>query len=185
MLYVVKKELKCDELRMAAFNNMAAVYANEQNWEECKNQCTQVIVLKNDEKNTKALFRRAKAYRHLGLHELACCDLVKAQELTGTSDPTIEAEMKLLKKDIKNADNAFLQSMRQGMKKAQSKKKKGVTQSQSQPQNQTPQEKTASQTDEQTQDHPSQQKDTTNNDNIPDKIKSDDFNQTTSQEAEK
>merc|ERR1712048_773055 len=44
---------KTDELRLTAFNNMAAVYAKMGKWDDFKDKCTRV--LKHDEKNTKAL----------------------------------------------------------------------------------------------------------------------------------
>jgi len=116
-------EVKCDELRLSAFNNMAAVYAKMKNWEDCKEKCTQV--LKHDPDNVKALFRRGKAYRLMGLYDLARADLTKAYTLMGGKDKAIEAEFKLLDKEYKNADQAFLQKMHKAMKKdAELKKKK-------------------------------------------------------------
>ncbi|ETO06361.1 hypothetical protein RFI_31041 [Reticulomyxa filosa] len=82
-----------------------------------------LFVLKHDAKNVKALFRRAKAYRHLGLFELALADLNKVQELIG-KDSTIEEELKLLKKDERNADKAFYLQMQKAMQKNTELKKK-------------------------------------------------------------
>lgn len=116
-------EKKTDELRLAAFNNMGAVYAKINNWEACKEKCCQV--LKHDGKNVKALFRRAKAYRHLNLFDLALADLKKMQELTGEKNPTVEEELKLLKKDEKKVERAFEQQMHKGMmRNAQLQKQK-------------------------------------------------------------
>ncbi len=37
-----KKEEKTDQLRITAFNNIAAVYARQEKWDECKEKCTRV-----------------------------------------------------------------------------------------------------------------------------------------------
>ncbi|ETO17080.1 hypothetical protein RFI_20251 [Reticulomyxa filosa] len=123
-IFIIRtKEIKCDELRLVAFNNMAAAHSNLNNWEECVESCCQV--LKHDDKNVKALFRRAKAYRHLSLHELARTDLIKTQELMGGKDKAVEKELKLLEKDEKSSDRAFFQKMQKAMKKdAELKKRK-------------------------------------------------------------
>merc|ERR1719410_3238215 len=82
---------RTDELRLTAFNNMAAVYAKMGKWEDCKEKCTRV--LKHDEKNMKALFRRGLAFRKLNSYELARADLIKAKEvLGGKEDKAIERE---------------------------------------------------------------------------------------------
>jgi len=114
---------KTDELRLTAFNNMAAVYAKMQKWDDCKDKCTRV--LKHDDKNTKALFRRGMAHRKLNLYELARADLEKAKKiLDNKTDAAIQRELKLLEKDEKNADKAFYASMKKQMQKAKKKKKK-------------------------------------------------------------
>merc|ERR1719229_2066688 len=114
---------KTDELRLTPFNNMAAVYSKMGKWEDCKEKCSRV--LKHDEKNMKALFRRGLAFRKLNSYELARADLIKAKEvLGGKEDKAIERELKLLDKDEKNADKAFYAKMRKQMQKAQKKKKK-------------------------------------------------------------
>merc|ERR1712113_1209047 len=80
---------KTDELRLQAFNNMAAVYAKMNKWDDCKEKCSRV--LKVDDKNTKALFRRGMAHRKLNLYELARADLEKAKEIIGDKkDAAIE-----------------------------------------------------------------------------------------------
>merc|ERR1712003_418664 len=80
---------KTDELRLTAFNNMAAVYAKMGNWTDCKDKCTRV--LKHDENNTKALFRRGMAHRRLNAYELSRADLMKAKKiLNNKSDAAIE-----------------------------------------------------------------------------------------------
>merc|ERR1719445_2320745 len=99
-------QVQTDQLRLTAFNNMAAVYSKMGKWDEAKEKCTRV--LKHDEKNTKALFRRGMAYRKLNLYELARADLIKAKNiLNNKSDAAIERELKLLDKDEKSADKAF------------------------------------------------------------------------------
>merc|ERR1712173_188232 len=114
---------KTDELRLTAFNNMAAVYSKMGKWEDCKEKCTRV--LKHDDKNTKALFRRGMAFRKLNLYELARVDLMKAKEvLGGKEDKAIARELKLLDKDEKSADKAFYAKMRKQMKLQQQKKNK-------------------------------------------------------------
>merc|ERR1719297_402232 len=114
---------KTDELPLTAFNNMAAVYAKMGKWDDCKDKCTRV--LKHDEKNTKALFRRGMAHRKLNLYELARADLEKARELIGNAkDAAIARELKLLDKDEKGADKQFYANMKKQMQKAQRKKKK-------------------------------------------------------------
>eukprot|EP01084_Bolivina_argentea_P003303 6201_1 len=100
---------KTDELRLTAFNNMAAVYAKLGKWDDVKEKCTRV--LKHDDKNTKALFRRGMSYRKLNLYELARVDLEKAKEILNNSDAAIERELKLLSKDEKNADKEFMKKM--------------------------------------------------------------------------
>eukprot|EP00483_Globobulimina_turgida_P000743 UN00743 len=101
---------KTDELRLTAFNNMAAVYAKMNKWDDCKEKCTRV--LKVDDKNTKALFRRGMAHRKLNLYELARVDLEKAKGiLTNKKDAAIERELKLLNRDEKNADKEFYAKM--------------------------------------------------------------------------
>merc|ERR1712087_231186 len=113
---------KTDELRLTAFNNMAAVYAKMQKWDDCKDKCTRV--LKHDDKNTKALFRRGMAHRKLNLYELARADLEKAKKiLDNKTDPAIQRELKLLEKDEKSADKVFYAQMKKQMQKAQRKKK--------------------------------------------------------------
>merc|ERR1712083_768033 len=113
---------KTDELRLTAFNNMAAVYSKMGKWEDCKEKCTRV--LKHDEKNMKALFRRGMAFRKLNLYELARADLIKAKEVLGNKeDKAIQRELKLLDKDEKNADKAFYAKMKKQMQRAQKKKK--------------------------------------------------------------
>merc|ERR1712154_302822 len=111
-----------DQLRLTAFNNMAAVYSKMGRWDDCKEKCSRV--LKHDEKNTKALFRRGMAHRKLNLFELARADLEKAKELKGTTDKAIARELKLLDKDEKGADKQFYANMKKQMQKAQRKKKK-------------------------------------------------------------
>eukprot|EP00486_Rosalina_sp_Unknown_P000484 CAMPEP_0201565890 /NCGR_PEP_ID=MMETSP0190_2-20130828/5314_1 /ASSEMBLY_ACC=CAM_ASM_000263 /TAXON_ID=37353 /ORGANISM="Rosalina sp." /LENGTH=312 /DNA_ID=CAMNT_0047983903 /DNA_START=115 /DNA_END=1053 /DNA_ORIENTATION=+ len=113
---------KTDGLRLTAFNNMAAVYAKMGKWDDCKDKCTRV--LKHDDKNTKALFRRGMAQRKLNLYELARADLEKAKEIKGTKDPAIERELKLLSKDEKNADKEFYAKMKKQMQRAKKKKAK-------------------------------------------------------------
>merc|ERR1719445_1755475 len=113
---------KTDALRLTAFNNMAAVYSKMGKWDEAKEKCTRV--LKHDENNMKALFRRGMAYRKLNLYELARADLLKAKKAIGDkADKAIERELKLLDKDEKNADKAFYAKMKKQMQKAQKKKK--------------------------------------------------------------
>merc|ERR1719464_2127981 len=104
--------VKTDQLRLTAFNNMAAVYSKMGKWDEAKEKCSRV--LKHDEKNTKALFRRGVAHRKLNLFELARADLEKARELLGKdkSDAAIARELKLLDKDEKGADKLFYASMK-------------------------------------------------------------------------
>eukprot|EP01083_Nonionella_stella_P199180 730576_1 len=114
---------KTDALRLTAFNNMAAVYAKMNKWDDCKEKCSRV--LKVDDKNTKALFRRGMAHRKLNLYELARSDLEKAKNIIGNKkDAAIEREMKLLNKDEKNADKEFYAKMKKQMQKAQKQKAK-------------------------------------------------------------
>merc|ERR1719229_1039550 len=114
---------KTDLLRLTAFNNMAAVYSKMGRWDDAKEKCSRV--LKHDEKNTKALFRRGMAHRKLNLYELARADLIKAKNiLNNKSDAAIERELKLLEKDEKSADKAFYAKMKKQMKLQQQKKKK-------------------------------------------------------------
>jgi hypothetical protein len=119
-------QMKTDLLRLTAFNNISAVYAKKGNWEECKQKCTRV--LGHDDKNTKALFRRAKAYRNLGLYELARADFKKLQELIKTPMPAVTNELKLLARDEKSADKEFYAQMKKQMliakKKRLNKKRK-------------------------------------------------------------
>jgi len=125
---------KTDELRLTAFNNMAAVYAKLNKWDDCKDKCTRV--LKHDESNTKALFRRGMAHRKLNLYELSRADLIKAKNiLNNKSDAAIERELKLLDKDEKSADKAFYAKMKKQMKKAQAKKKQKKEQKKKQKEN--------------------------------------------------
>jgi len=70
---------EADILRLTAFNNMGMVFFKLGNYEDCKDKCTRV--LQQDDKNTKALYRRGAAYRKLNLYELARSDLLKAKEL--------------------------------------------------------------------------------------------------------
>ena len=82
-------------------------------------------VLKHDEQNTKALFRRGMAHRKLNLYELSRADLVKAKQiLNNKSDAAIERELKLLEKDEKSADKAFYAKMKKQMKMAEKQKQK-------------------------------------------------------------
>jgi len=114
---------KTDALRLDAFNNMAAVYAKMSKWDDCKEKCSRV--LKVDDKNRKALFRRGMAHRKLNLYELARADLDKAKEVLGDKkDAAIERELKLLEKDEKNADKVFYAKMKNQFKKAQKQKDK-------------------------------------------------------------
>merc|ERR1719410_1065938 len=95
---------KTDLLRLTAFNNMAAVYSKMGRWDDAKEKCSRV--LKHDEKNTKALFRRGMAHRKLNLYELARADLEKARELIGNAkDAAIARQLKLLEKDEKQHAN--------------------------------------------------------------------------------
>merc|ERR1719297_545855 len=112
---------KTDELPLTAFNNMAAVYAKMGKWDDCKDKCPRV--LKHDDKNKKALFRRGMAHRKLNLYELSRADLIKAKNiLNNKSDAAIERELKLLEKDEKSADKQFYAKMKKQMKMAQRKK---------------------------------------------------------------
>merc|ERR1719410_1862711 len=114
---------KSNALRLTAFNNMSMVYLKMSKWQEAREKCD--LVLKRDAKNTKALFRRGIALRHLNSFELARADFVAAQKiLDPTKDPAIEREMKLLAKDEKKAENAFYKQMKKQMKRGQKKAKK-------------------------------------------------------------
>merc|ERR1719245_2369446 len=117
-------QVQTDQLRLTAFNNMAAVYSKMGKWDEAKDKCTRV--LKHDEKNTKALFRRGMAHRKLNLYELSRADLMKAKNiLNNKSDAAIERELKLLEKDEKSADKAFYAKMKK--KKRQTSNEKTMT----------------------------------------------------------
>mmetsp|Transcript_98383 Transcript_98383/g.120507 ORF Transcript_98383/g.120507 Transcript_98383/m.120507 type:complete len:239 (+) Transcript_98383:87-803(+) len=112
-----------DALRLTAFNNIAAVYAKMENWEECKDNCSRV--LKHDDKNIKALFRRGLAHRKLSLFELARSDLLKANELlNGKHDVAIERELKLLKKDEERNEREFYRKMKKQMERQKALKQK-------------------------------------------------------------
>lgn len=127
-------QVKTDALRLTAFNNIAMVHAKHGKWEECKNFCDRV--LKHEENNTKALYRRGMANRKLGLFALARKDYDNVKSMldkAGKSDPALEKEMKMLKKNEKDSDKEFMKAMKKSMEKAKKinlkkmKKKKNKT----------------------------------------------------------
>merc|ERR1719273_1247294 len=63
-----------DDLRLSAFNNMAAVYCKMGKWKDCKEKCSRV--LQHDDQNIKALFRRGMAHRKLNALKMAKCDML-------------------------------------------------------------------------------------------------------------
>merc|ERR1711994_653626 len=89
-----------DDLRITAFNNMAAVYFKMGKWRECKAKCTRV--LEDDNQNIKALYYRGMAHRRMRLVKSAKSDFQTAQKLIREeSNPmhqAIEREMNLLSK---------------------------------------------------------------------------------------
>lgn len=84
--------------------------------------------MKHDPKNTKALFRRGKAYRKLNLYELSRSDLEKVKELATGSSAAIDNELKQLKKDEKNASKEvhaiYKKNMREAKRRQMNKNKK-------------------------------------------------------------
>merc|ERR1712232_206973 len=81
-------------------------------------------VLGKDKDNTKALIRRAICLRHLGSLELARADLEAAQKIFAPNkDRAVERELKLLKKEEKQAENALYKEMQRRMQGKQKKKK--------------------------------------------------------------
>eukprot|EP00483_Globobulimina_turgida_P011337 UN11359 len=91
---------KTDELRLVAFNNMAAVYLKMQDYQRSVDKCSHV--LDENPRNKKALFRRGMAYRKLGKLERARDDLIAAARSQNLEqiDPAIERELNLLKNDF-------------------------------------------------------------------------------------
>lgn len=130
-----KKEIdphtaKVNALRLTAFNNMATVYLKTKQWPKCREKCDKVI--ERDAKNTKALFRRGTALRHLNCFELARADFASATKILEVSKDAkdikamtaIKREMKILAKEEKKAENAFYKQMKKQMKRGQKKQKK-------------------------------------------------------------
>merc|ERR1719410_210391 len=117
---------KTNALRITAFNNMAMVYIKTEKWQKAREKCDNV--LGKDKDNTKALIRRAICLRHLGSLELARADLEAAQKIFAPNkDRAVERELKLLKKEEKQAENALYKEMQRRMQGKQKKKKKAKT----------------------------------------------------------
>lgn len=91
---------KTDDLRLVAFNNMAAVYLKLEKYEQVIEKTSRVI--DDDENNKKALFRRGMAHRKLGKLDEARDDLLAAARTQTLEqvDPAIQRELKLLKQDF-------------------------------------------------------------------------------------
>jgi len=90
-----------NQIKVACCNNMASVNIKEERWNRCITNCNQVLELERD--NTKALFRRGKAYLGNNDLERAEIDLKKASELD-PNDKLIQRELQMLKKKNKDQD---------------------------------------------------------------------------------
>merc|ERR1712228_869811 len=102
-------------------------YLKTKQWTKCREKCDKVI--ERDAKNTKALFRRGTALRHLNCFELARADFASATKILEVSKDVkamtaIKREMKILAKEEKKAENAFYKQMKKQMKRGQKKQKK-------------------------------------------------------------
>ncbi|KAF8656273.1 hypothetical protein AX16_002709 [Volvariella volvacea WC 439] len=64
-----KEKTKADELKEKVYNNMAACHISNKNWKRA--EAAAVMALKLNEKNYKALYRKAKALGELGWSEKA------------------------------------------------------------------------------------------------------------------
>ena len=95
---------KIDDLRLIAFNNMAAVYLKQEDYEKAIDKASRV--LDDDEYNKKALFRRGMAHRKLGHLDDARDDLLNAARTQNLEqiDPAIQRELLLLKKDMEKVE---------------------------------------------------------------------------------
>eukprot|EP01084_Bolivina_argentea_P113571 202375_1 len=89
-------QVKTDELRLVAFNNMAAVYLKTQQFDLAIEKTTRI--LDDQPGNRKALFRRAMAFRKLGRLNDAYRDLSSASssKYLDQVDPAIQRELALV-----------------------------------------------------------------------------------------
>merc|ERR1711988_1326907 len=77
---------------------MAAVELKQESWSDAIRHCSEV--LKRDEKNVKALFRRGKAYRLRGWLDEAIADLKACKDLN-PGDKSTSAELSMAQKSKK------------------------------------------------------------------------------------
>ncbi|PWN19836.1 TPR-like protein [Microstroma glucosiphilum] len=103
-------------ITMAVQNNLASCYLSDKKYEKVIYAAGKVLAL--DEKNVKALYRRAKAYKELGDQKKAAKDLDKAMELA-PQDSSIRALANELVK-LEEAKLAKQKAQMQGFLKGKS-----------------------------------------------------------------
>lgn len=86
-----EQQKKLEPTALSCFLNTAACNLKMQLWQDALDSCSEALEL--NQKNTKALFRRAQAWQGLKEYSQAMADLKKAQEIT-PEDKAISNEMK-------------------------------------------------------------------------------------------
>lgn len=86
-----EQQKRLEPTALSCFLNTAACNLKMQLWQDALESCSEALEL--NQKNTKALFRRAQAWQGLKEYSQAMADLKKAQEVT-PEDKAISNEMK-------------------------------------------------------------------------------------------
>merc|ERR1712228_736929 len=96
---------KIDDLRLVAFNNMAAVYLKTEKYEQAIHKTTRVL---DETFDKKALFRRGTAYRKTNQLYKALEDLQRASRSMGmqSSDAAINRELSLVQQQLQKQQNS-------------------------------------------------------------------------------
>ncbi|KAJ8015431.1 hypothetical protein DPEC_G00026040 [Dallia pectoralis] len=93
-----KAQAKLEPIAVSCILNTAACKLKLQLWQEAMDSCNEALEL--NERNTKALFRRAQAWQGLKEYSKAMSDLKKAQEIA-PEDKAIGNEMKRVQMKVK------------------------------------------------------------------------------------
>jgi len=112
-----------EDIHTTVNNNMAAVYIKEAKFEKAINCCTEV--LNRDPNNTKALYRRGKAYLETNSLDKSESDLKKALELD-PKDAAIRKELNTIKLRNKQAETGAKQFYSTMFEKMYDKKEEGA-----------------------------------------------------------
>jgi len=111
---IKKVQKDADLLRIACFNNTAAVYAKMGNWEKSLEKAKLALELDNN-KDTKAMFRIGVAYRNLKEYKKAKEQLLEVQKLKDS--PSVRNELKRVEKALRIQEAKIDERFRKAFKK--------------------------------------------------------------------